>query len=180
VDCNFFILSVDLWDGEGRQEQNLVMHPNTASAALSGSNANSPNTPSYPHHHQYMPIDNPPFYPNEYQGYIPHGGSSGYQPGYPPPPGFAPGSSSMHHQYAEDFRGQSPQSSGQFTRNLIGSLTASAFRLKDHKAVPGIWFILQDLSVRTEGQFKLKFSFFNLGQYNSFPLVVLIAGHLLI
>lgn len=165
VDCNFFILSVDLWDAEGRQEQNLVMHPNTASSALSGSSANSPNTPNYPHHPPYMPMDNQQYYPNDYPGYIPHGSGPTYPPGYAPSAGFPPGSSSMHHQYAEDYHGHSSQSNGQFTRNLIGSLTASAFRLKDHKSVPGIWFILQDLSVRTEGQFKLKFNFFNLGLY---------------
>src|SRR6266536_1437545 len=41
---------------------------------------------------------------------------------------------------------------GMFTRNLIGSLSASAFRLTDPHDKIGIWFVLQDLSVRTEGQ----------------------------
>ncbi len=44
--------------------------------------------------------------------------------------------------------------SGMFTRNLIGSLAASAFRLTDPQDKIGIWFILQDLSVRTEGTFR--------------------------
>jgi hypothetical protein len=44
--------------------------------------------------------------------------------------------------------------SGMFTRNLIGSLAASAFRLHDNDDKIGIWFILQDLSVRTEGNFR--------------------------
>jgi len=43
---------------------------------------------------------------------------------------------------------------GMFTRNLIGSLSASAFRLTDPQDKIGIWFILQDLSVRTEGNFR--------------------------
>lgn len=47
-----------------------------------------------------------------------------------------------------------PQAQGMFTRNLIGSLAASAFRLQDEREKIGIWFILQDLSVRTEGQFR--------------------------
>jgi hypothetical protein len=47
-----------------------------------------------------------------------------------------------------------PQPQGMFTRNLIGSLAASAFRLTDPADRIGIWFILQDLSVRTEGQFR--------------------------
>ena len=52
---------------------------------------------------------------------------------------------------------QDPRSapSGMFTRNLIGSLCVSAFRLDDPDRKPGIWFILQDLSVRTEGTFRL-------------------------
>lgn len=41
-----------------------------------------------------------------------------------------------------------------FTRNLIGSLSASAFRLTDPDDRIGIWFVLQDLSVRTEGDFR--------------------------
>ncbi|KAI1813581.1 hypothetical protein GGS20DRAFT_471077 [Poronia punctata] len=58
--------------------------------------------------------------------------------------------------------GQQQQSSGMYTRNLIGSLAASASRLQDPSDKIGIWFILQDLSVRTEGWFRLRFSFINL------------------
>ena len=169
VDCNFFILSVDLWDGEGRHEQNLVMHPNTASSALTGSSANSPHTPAgYPQHSGYVPPDHPNYYhqPHQPEFYPGHGNNSGFAPPYQSSSGFPPGSS-MHPPYShhDEFPGHSTQTTGQFTRNLIGSLTASAFRLKDDKNVPGIWFVLQDLSVRTEGQFRLKFSFFNLGLY---------------
>ncbi|CZS76753.1 unnamed protein product [Fusarium graminearum] len=57
--------------------------------------------------------------------------------------------------------GTQPQ--GMFTRNLIGSLAASAFRLNDTDKKAGIWFVLQDLSVRTEGTFRLRFSFVNVG-----------------
>jgi hypothetical protein len=46
------------------------------------------------------------------------------------------------------------QPQGMFTRNLIGSLAASAFRLSDTTDRIGIWFVLQDLSVRTEGPFR--------------------------
>ncbi|EGR45802.1 uncharacterized protein TRIREDRAFT_40551, partial [Trichoderma reesei QM6a] len=55
------------------------------------------------------------------------------------------------------------QPQGMFTRNLIGSLAASAFRLADTSEHLGIWFVLQDLSVRTEGPFRLRFSFVNVG-----------------
>ena len=49
---------------------------------------------------------------------------------------------------------QGAQPQGMFTRNLIGSLAASAFRLQDAEDKIGIWFVLQDLSVRTEGNFR--------------------------
>lgn len=45
-----------------------------------------------------------------------------------------------------------------FTRNLIGSVAVSAFRLNNDADEPGIWFVLQDLSVRTEGTFRYVFS----------------------
>ena len=50
-----------------------------------------------------------------------------------------------------------------YTRNLIGSLVASAFKLTDTEQKEGVWFILQDLSVRTEGWFRLKMNFINVG-----------------
>ncbi|KAL2257908.1 hypothetical protein VTK26DRAFT_8986 [Humicola hyalothermophila] len=72
--------------------------------------------------------------------------------------------------YDHQFGGMAPRMSitgsqpqGMFTRNLIGSLAASAFRLTDVQDKIGIWFILQDLSVRTEGCFRLRFSFVNVG-----------------
>lgn len=43
---------------------------------------------------------------------------------------------------------------GMFTRNLIGNCAGSAFRLHDTKDKIGIWFVVQDLSVRTEGSFR--------------------------
>lgn len=43
---------------------------------------------------------------------------------------------------------------GMFTRNLIGNCAGSAFRLQDTKDKIGIWFVMQDLSVRTEGSFR--------------------------
>ncbi|KFA79635.1 hypothetical protein S40288_04065 [Stachybotrys chartarum IBT 40288] len=58
---------------------------------------------------------------------------------------------------------------GMFTRNLIGSLAASAFRLQDCDDRIGIWFVLQDLSVRTEGTFRLRFSFVNVGPRSGAP-----------
>lgn len=53
-------------------------------------------------------------------------------------------------------------SGGNFQRNLIGSLSVSASYLTDTEDKTGYWFVLQDLSVRTEGNFRLRLAFMNL------------------
>jgi hypothetical protein len=50
-----------------------------------------------------------------------------------------------------------------YTRNLIGSLSVNASKLEDDRKKLGLWFVLQDLSVRTEGVFRLKMSFVDVG-----------------
>jgi hypothetical protein len=50
--------------------------------------------------------------------------------------------------------GSSQTPNGMYSRNLIGSIAASANRLTDPDDRIGIWFVLQDLSVRTEGAFR--------------------------
>lgn len=47
-------------------------------------------------------------------------------------------------------------------RNLMGSLVSSAYILTDESNVEGLHFVFQDLSVRTEGTFTLRFSFADL------------------
>lgn len=87
------------------------------------------------------------YFPNEFQqpvGHLPSQGGVGYGP----PRVFDP----MGMSQRISLSGTQPQ--GMFTRNLIGSLAASAFRLTDPSDRIGIWFILQDLSVRTEGLFR--------------------------
>lgn len=49
-----------------------------------------------------------------------------------------------------------------FVRNLLGSLAVNASHLLDHNDHPGVFFIFHDLSVRTEGRFRLKFTFIDL------------------
>lgn len=58
------------------------------------------------------------------------------------------------HFHARNAIGGAGAPQGMYTRNLIGSLAASAFRLSDPDDRVGIWFVLQDLSVRTEGTFR--------------------------
>ncbi|KAI8367430.1 velvet factor-domain-containing protein [Choanephora cucurbitarum] len=48
------------------------------------------------------------------------------------------------------------------TRSLMGAVVSNAYQLADQNNKPGIFFIFQDLSVRIEGRFCLKFMFINL------------------
>ncbi|KAG6889230.1 hypothetical protein C0992_005925 [Termitomyces sp. T32_za158] len=50
-----------------------------------------------------------------------------------------------------------------YTRTLIGPLSANACRLLDEHRKPGIFFLFQDLSVRTEGSFRLRLRLMNIG-----------------
>lgn len=53
---------------------------------------------------------------------------------------------------------------GHVAKNLIGSSISNAFRLTDDQGKVGLWFVLQDLSVRTEGWFRLKMDLFLLSE----------------
>lgn len=159
IDTSFYVLTVDLWNAEGKNEVNLVKHSATSpsiSTAMSSSyppppQSMSPTYPPYAQNAYGQPVGYPPV--NNYYGgqQMPYqnayGGAVGYpQYGYPPgaqiPPAMSPAPAV----------GSGP--AGMFTRNLIGSLSASAFRLTDPDNKIGVWFILQDLSVRTEGTFR--------------------------
>lgn len=155
------MLTVDLWNGEGTQEVNLVKHSATSpsiSTAMSSSYPPPPQSsisPTYPtYQNPYgqavgYPINN--YYGANQMAYQnPYGASpqASYYPQYYPP---------GHMPTAMSPAGAQPVTSGaggMFTRNLIGSLSASAFRLTDPDNKIGVWFILQDLSVRTEGTFR--------------------------
>lgn len=50
-----------------------------------------------------------------------------------------------------------------YTRTLVGPLSANAARLNDEHRKPGIFFLFQDLSIRTEGAFKLRLRLMNIG-----------------
>ncbi|KAJ7572560.1 velvet factor [Mycena floridula] len=50
-----------------------------------------------------------------------------------------------------------------YTRTLVGPLSANATRLMDEHRKPGIFFLFQDLSVRTEGNFRLRLRLMNVG-----------------
>ena len=116
-----------------------------------------PQPPSHPQQHfmppaqpQPQPYMQPP--PNGY--YSPASGppppAAGNVYGYPPGPGSLPPTSPTH----QGPNGLDPHANGMYTRNLIGSLCANAFKLTDPDEKMGEWFVLQDLSVRTEGTFR--------------------------
>jgi Velvet factor len=159
IDTSFYVLTVDLWNADGTSEVNLVKHSATSpsiSTAMSSSYPPPPQSmsPTYPPYGQ-SPYGAPVGYPqmNNYYGtqqmayQNPYGQTVGYpQYGYP--------QGSQMPAAMSPAQPVSGGPGGMFTRNLIGSLSASAFRLTDPDNKIGVWFILQDLSVRTEGTFR--------------------------
>ncbi|KAF2149876.1 hypothetical protein K461DRAFT_35196 [Myriangium duriaei CBS 260.36] len=194
IDPAFFLLTVDLWDENATSEKNIV-RSSSNSPAVSISTATTTSFPVPPERVYTAAPTGVSMYPGAYgvpgaaPGYGPTPVYSQGQPHpsmypnapagyYPPAPGYPqqypaqgpPGSPA----YAQQAYGQTPvgftpsqAASGMFTRNLIGSLTVNAFPLTDLDGKKGHWFILQDLSVRTEGMFRLKFSFVDVGTHQS-------------
>jgi hypothetical protein len=176
LDPTYFVMTVDLWSHNGMHEVNLVRHSAT-SPSISATTASSyPPQALPPNAYAYGgPMGMPP----QQYGYPPHqqqqqqqqhGGPPQYAPspyaGDPNRPYYSNASTPMtpmtptHPAYGNGVPPmvitQDPRSapSGMFTRNLIGSLSVSAFKLTNTSDELGIWFILQDLSVRTEGIFR--------------------------
>ncbi|KAL1952818.1 hypothetical protein VTO42DRAFT_4123 [Malbranchea cinnamomea] len=174
IDISFFVLTVDLWNADGDREVNLVRHSATSpsiSTATSSSYPPPPQSPAYPQP-AYPPQAMYPPHPAYPQYYPPQQQAPAYnpQPGmaypssyYPMTSGYMTGTSSHALAPQPVMQHIAQPHVGMFTRNLIGSLSASAFRLTDPDNKLGIWFILQDLSVRTEGSFRLKMNFVDVG-----------------
>lgn len=162
IDTSFFVLTVDLWDEPGRREVNLVRHaaqsPSISSATSASFSATSgQQSPAF----TATMSQSQAMYSGSASAYAPTNGyysHAGYQH-HPSPYGHNPQMSAlqpyqMAGQNGGSMAGLMTPPQGMFTRNLIGSLSASAFRLNDPDEKNGIWFILQDLSVRTEGTFR--------------------------
>jgi hypothetical protein len=133
-----------------RQQNQSAVHQNSQPSypqnpqypqSRMASNPNYSNPSSYSQSPQYAPTSQ-----YGYSHTSPHTPTSQYGPGGH---SLTSPTSSLHASMPPP--GMSPT---MFTRNLIGSLSASAFRLTDPENNSGIWFILQDLSVRTEGLFR--------------------------
>lgn len=144
LDGSFFVLQVDLWSSDARNEVNIV-RASSGSPATSISTATTtsfPPTAERPVSYGHVLVGQPQY--AQYAG----GQQWAYsQPHYSQPMMAAPPSMTS--------------STTMFTRNLIGSLTVNASRLTDPDGKSGYWFVLQDLSVRTEGWFRLKMNFIN-------------------
>ncbi|KAL3476772.1 velvet factor [Aspergillus californicus] len=162
----------DLWSADGSHEVNLVKHSSTSpsiSTAMTSSYPPPPHQTSPEYSHNYpqgtygQSVAYPPVSSNYYGSgtqvqYSNYGNPQAqYYPNYYGPGGVPQQANIPTNQPAG-------HTGGMFTRNLIGCLSASAFRLCDPDNKIGVWFILQDLSVRTEGLFRLKFSFANVGR----------------
>lgn len=52
-----------------------------------------------------------------------------------------------------------------YTRTLVGPLSANAQRLQDEHRKPAIFFLFQDLSIRTEGTFRLRMRLMSVGEW---------------
>lgn len=156
MDGTFYVLQVDLWDDTATREVNLV-RSSASSPAVSISSATTtsfpPTTPERPlvptdMHPMYAGVNHPMFAPPSA-----YGGPGHPNMAYYPQSQFG-GPQHQAMPYAAPMAAAVPQSASMFTRNLIGSLTVNASTLKDNAGDTGFWFVLQDLSVRTEGKFR--------------------------
>lgn len=176
IESTFFVLQVDLWDDNATREVNIVRSSGT-SPAVSISTATTtsyPPTPDRPLGPQnaagylqtmvYTAPDGQQMYapapPQAYGNPMARPSFGGGYPnvGYYQQQFANPADAMMYaHGPAMPGPGMPPithSNTSMFTRNLIGSLTVNASALKDPEGNPGFWFVLQDLSVRTEGWFR--------------------------
>ncbi|KAF1942675.1 hypothetical protein EJ02DRAFT_159428 [Clathrospora elynae] len=167
IDSTFFVLMVDLWDEEGLRAVNLVRH-NSSAPTVSISSSVVTSFPPPPERTPYVATHMAPQYDQYRQQMVPMNpyGQPIPQAYYPPGPGTG------YQQYAYPHHPHhalpsiaipAPPMNSNHTRNLIGMNSVNATRLHDPDGKTGFWFVLQDLSVRTEGKFRLKLSMFDIG-----------------
>jgi hypothetical protein len=169
-DPSFFLLQCDLWAENADREANVVRaSSNSPAVSISSATTTSypppiENAPRHMHeqpHSMYIDSNGIPVYSTA-PGYAvlhrtgPQGGypPQGYPPGMPGGAPYYPQMGAPHGQLGYMAPQAAAPTSAMYTRNLIGSLTVNAAKLNDHEKKPGYWFVLQDLSVRTEGYFR--------------------------
>ncbi|UPX18081.1 uncharacterized protein EKO05_0008398 [Ascochyta rabiei] len=160
IDTTFYTLVVDLWHEDvSRGACNLVRH-SSAAPTVSISSSVTTSFPPVPDRQMFLAQGMPTHQYNAYGQPVPSPHPYAQQQYYPgqPPPGYPPYGASYSPQVVS-----APSTSSNHTRNLIGQTSVNAFKLNDPDGKPGFWFVLQDLSVRTEGTFRLKFMIFNIG-----------------
>lgn len=153
IDTTYFSLVVDLWQEDTtRGSCNLVRHSN-AQPSVSISSSVTTSFPPQPERPMFMPQMTPvnqygqPMTPSYAYGQPQYYGGVQTSPGYPAPYGSAYSTAAI----------PAPNPSQNHTRNLIGQTSVNAQKLSDPDGKPGQWFVLQDLSVRTEGTFRYVF-----------------------
>lgn len=165
VDSTFFVLMVDLWHEDSSRAVNLVRH-SSAAPTVSISSSTVASYPPPPERNMYMAtammptqwdptsgrqVAPPAHYPQQgmpqQYNYQPNPSNTGY-PSYGAQNGYAP------NQQPIPISIPAPTLNQNHTRNLIGMNAVNACRLNDPDGKLGFWFVLQDLSVRTEGNFR--------------------------
>ncbi|CAK4029498.1 Hypothetical predicted protein [Lecanosticta acicola] len=165
-DPSFFVLQVDLWAENADREANVV-RASSSSPAVSISSAT---TTSYPPPAEHRPMhEQPVMYLHPETGQPVYGMPYAMQLSRPGM--MAPQYPGLYYPHPSGQMTYMPQtqasSSAMYTRNLIGSLTVNAARLTDPAGKAGYWFVLQDLSVRTEGHFRLRMSFIDISNHGA-------------
>ncbi|OAL06649.1 hypothetical protein IQ06DRAFT_236877 [Phaeosphaeriaceae sp. SRC1lsM3a] len=169
VDSTFIVLMVDLWHEDGTRAVNLVRHSNSNPGQNSISSTTMTSYPPMPDRPIYMP---PLQVPQRWNGAYPSQPQQAISYPQPPAPQYY-GGNTVNYGYPAT-NGAIPQGTPMMpvptapnmqnhTRNLIGMNAVNACRLTDTNGKLGLWFVLQDLSVRTEGSFRLKISMCNVG-----------------
>ncbi|CAG9939449.1 unnamed protein product [Clonostachys rosea f. rosea IK726] len=190
IDYSMYVLNVDLWNDLASQEVNLCRQPSSTDSATvsyapqvvtNGREVGYAPVAYAQEYHQSQPIYNqvtqfPPITDDPNPSYPANGRYLPAQEFFPRHnyPGDSSAPPMTPHAEYVDSNGASvsyinDQCKGALNRNLIGSVAASAFCLTDTHDREGIWFVLQDLSVRLEGTYRLKFSFINVGKPSSIP-----------
>jgi hypothetical protein len=149
IDSTYFVLMVDLFDAAGVDPVNLVRH-SSAAPTVSISSSTTTSYPPPPERTHQMVTTSTPY---DFRPYGSNPSSMGYC--YP----------QQYQMYGPPQAAMIPATpiGSNHTRNLIGMNAVNACRLNDLAGKPGFWFVLQDLSVRTEGTFRLKLSLFDIG-----------------
>lgn len=135
LDVSFYVVLCDVWTADASSKVNLVIHPSEAPMLTPGNSSAAAAAMS--------------------------SAAAAAASSHSPPAVAAAGTKSNSDANPSGTNSDSPSPAA--TRNLIGSLVSSAAKLFDTEDQLGIYFVFQDLSIRTEGTFRLGFSLVDVG-----------------